>query len=903
MKNSLNNTLFLPKSTFDSKYKIKKETEILKFWEDIKLHQSFEENKDQKQQFFLLDGPPYANGKIHLGHFLNKALKDIILRFFRLKGYYAPFFCGWDTHGLPIEVEVQKKLKIINFSKENYQLFFDNCIDYVKEQIQLQKKDFQRIAISSSFQHNYFTFDKNYITYQLEIFLKLFQKNFLKRDLLPVFWCCKQKTALADAEVEYKIKKSDSLYFKLEIFNWKVHFDRKCYFLVWTTTPWTLIANRLLAINEKITYSLFKVKDYYIICQKNFLFAKIETFERYVKDISVEKLQKLLYIHPFFEKSQEVVLSDHVLEDEGTGVVHIAPSHGLDDYYLAKKHLIKDYHSAISNDGTMINFENNKFNLDLKNIFYLKANKLIIDTLKEQGYCEFYTEILHEYPYNWRDNSPLVYKETYQWFIDFDALKLEMLPELEKLDLRLKNMVFNRKNWCISRQRVWGVFLPIFYLNEKPLLDETIINFLINWQKNHSVYEWHLRDAKEILKENDILYQIYKDQNITKKNEIFDVWFDSGCAFYYFCQKYQLKAIDLVVEGQDQFRGWFNSSFIICFLLAKKPFANKILSHGFIVDDKKEKLSKSKGNFLSLDLLIEKYGVDTLRLAIALSNVQKNINISDSLLQNVQNNLKKIRNWLKFIHGNLSDFSKENLTILLEPEDYFVLKYLDVNILNLNVEEKFSFELLFSNIFYFFTNILSSFYFDFSKDVLYCEKKTSRRRIQIQSTLYLLLEKILQILSPVLVFTAEEMWQLFKNDNTSVFQSKFENNLKDIYQDFVDFSFWDEFFLLRDNILKEYENAKQNKLCTRIQQADLYIKLKDNKYLTLLKDQNKLKKWLLFSDVYFTEDTKNLVEYQNCYLSIKINKEKLKCNRCWNYFFKEDLTEEGICHKCIQNLA
>ena len=793
----------LPKTAFSMKANLPlREPEFLKFWDNINLYEELRKSRKGQEKFVLHDGPPYANGNIHMGTALNKILKDIIVKFHQMDGKDSVYVPGWDCHGLPIEWKIEEQYKKNKKNKNEVPIveFRKECRVFAEKWIDIHKDQFKRLGVIGDWENYYSTmsFDAEaQIVRELGKFLK---EGSLYRGFKPVLWSTVEKTALADAEVEYQDHKSDTIYASFKIKSTNVKELGGGEVIIWTTTPWTIPANKALAYNENLTYVLIKITDDGDFKDKAIIIAEA-LLESVTKDCNINKykiLKKFLgkefkgtvCRHPFFELGYDydipLLEANFVTTEQGTGIVHCAPSHGPDDFNLCLNNGIKAI-ETVDGDGK---YTNNV--LLFEGIHIFKANSLVIEKLKEQKKLLSNGELIHSYPHSWRSKAPLVHRATPQWFISMESHKLrdKALKAIDETTFypnkgkeRLKSMIETRPDWCVSRQRVWGVPLPIF-LNKKTkeiLVDDEVFENIAKIYEKEGSDCWFSDDPQKFLGKK------YVAEDYEKLSDIVEVWFDSGSTHSFVLEKRNdLKwPASMYLEGSDQHRGWFHSSLLqSCGTRGKAPFES-ILSHGFVVDGKGLKMSKSLGNVISPEDILKKYGADILRIWVASSNYAEDLRIDYGILDQHSDSYRKIRNTFRYLLGNLNDkfenidLEKINLEELPELEQFMLHK---IYCLNLEFEKYFKnydFHNLYKELLNFCTVDLSAFYFDIRKDCLYCDPKDSDKRKSTLILLNIILDSLLKWFAPILSFTTEEIFQLIsKNKKKYSFREIYELSKK-----------------------------------------------------------------------------------------------------------------------------
>ncbi|MDK2819520.1 MAG: isoleucine--tRNA ligase [Mycoplasmataceae bacterium] len=878
-KKDYKDTLNMPETNFSMRANLnEKEKHFRQQWLDKKIYSNLLARNIKNDRFILHDGPPYANGSLHIGHSFNKILKDIIVRFKSAQGFYSPFVPGWDTHGLPIE---NKMLQEMNVSHKNLNVsdLRESAAKYALSQIEIQKNQFKEFQLLSDFNNYYITSDKEYEVAQLKIFKKLALDGLIYRGLKPVFWSTSSQSALAEAEVEYHDHRSPSIFVSFNITKGNKFVNEGDKLIIWTTTPWTLIANAGVAVNEKYEYVKVEVNDSFYIVANKLLESLVETFKwNNYKIISIFKGKDLIkteYQLPLFlNQTAPVVSGHHVTLEAGTGLVHIAPLFGEDDFIIGKKNNLNMI-MHIEDDGT-INENGAKFS----GIFYEDANKDIGMFLEENKSLLSLKFIKHSYPHDWRTNKPIIFRGTPQWFVSIEKVKAKILLELKDVKFysewgykRISSMIENRNEWTISRQRSWGVPIIIFYdENKEVVINSEIFDYVIDLVSKYGSNIWYKKTTDELLPEK------FRNKNWTKENDIMDVWFDSGSSFAATNIFGEKPPFDLYFEGSDQYRGWFNSSLINSVAyIGKAPF-KALLSHGFVLDAKGNKMSKSKGNVVDPQKIISLYGADVLRLWAANSEYSNDVTIGDNIIKQNVEIYRKIRNTFRFLLANLNDYEFEEIV----KTDIHAL--IDERVENLKIKigshyEVFNFINIIKDINNFITD-LSSFYLSIIKDVLYAENKDNIERLMIQNNLYKILEFLLISLAPIIPTTTDEAYEFFnkKNKLDSVHLENFyKYSLK---ESFVLENVWKEFFETKDLIYKEIEIKIKNGDLKRTNEASVTMKLNSQ----FLKNLD-FRKLLMIGQ--FKEGESLLVSAF----------DSIKCQRCWNHFSIKDMKNE-LCDRC-----
>lgn len=888
-------TLNMPSTNFEMKANLNiKEPIIQEDWILNKLEKKIlQKNKATKKTFILHDGPPYANGNIHLGHALNKIIKDFIIRYKSMTGHWCKYIPGWDTHGLPIEQELQKK-RLSNTANATVVEKRKNCKNFAIENVYKQIDQFRRLGLLSEFDDIYLTCDLDYEIQQLKIFLKLITKKLVFQDLKPVYWSWSSLTALADAEIIYKDVSSDSIYFSFPVLDNNDYIKKNDRLLIWSTTPWTIPSNLAVAVNPKVVYCRIKVKDKTYILAKD-LMAEIalklewDTYEILVEFIG-KKIEYTKYINPLNNKKSFIILAAYVSDKNGTGLVHTAPGFGHDDYLACKKYGIKVF-CPINEYGKFTNEIKDK---DLIDKFYVDANPIIIDKLLKLNCLEKAEVITHAMAHDWRTKKQVIYRATKQWFINVAKIKPQIIKELSKVKsidkdiiTKMKDMINTREEWCISRQRFWGVPIPIIYdKDDIAIMDIKLISNIIEILNNEGISSWFRDDVKDFLTPS-----YNRSKKYYKEQDIMDVWFDSGVSYNVLIQNKINYPADLYFEGKDQFRGWFNSSLISSVAINNKAPYKYLLTHGFVLDENGNKMSKSLGNVIDPLEICQKYGADVLRLWICSSNYLEDVRISQEIILQSAELYRKIRNTLfKFILGNLNDYDyKFSKKAEFNSADKYVLFTLSQNLKNIQDSyENYDFKMIIKIISKHLLE-LSSWYFDYIKDSLYCDAKISNRRLTIQTVLYLILDNYLRVLAPIIPHSCEECYSFFnkKDKQKSIHLEEwsiYKSNFKD-----VNIDHWNDFFDIKNSILLELEKARNSKIIVTNSQA--YVTLTIANKLNFLPED--LKKYLNVAAIEIVYKTKGS-------MTIKIKNPKFnKCERCWNFLDSKYMSKkEHICLRC-----
>ena len=898
----------LPKTTFSMKANLPiKEPEILKFWENINLYDALRKSSKGSEKFVLHDGPPYANGNIHMGTALNKILKDIIVKFHQMDGKDSVYVPGWDCHGLPIEWKIEEEYKKNKRNKSEVPIveFRKECRAFAEKWIEIHKDQFKRLGVVGDWENYYSTMSYDAEAQIVRELSKFLKEGSLYRGFKPVLWSTVEKTALADAEVEYKDHKSDTIYASFSIKSSKIKELIDCNVIIWTTTPWTIPANRALAYNANLDYLIVKINDDGDFKNKKIIIAK-DLLNSVIKDCKIKDFKELkkftgrdfegtVCSHPFSDLGYDydipMLEARFVTTEQGTGIVHCAPSHGPDDFNLCLNNGIKAI-ETVDADGR---YTKNVALFEGSHIF--KSNSVVIEKLKDQKNLLSFGELIHSYPHSWRSKAPLVHRATPQWFISMESHKLrdKALKAINDTSFypskgkeRLRSMIETRPDWCVSRQRVWGVPLPIFVnkKTDKILIDDEVFENIANIYEKEGSDCWFSDDPQKFLGEK------YKSEDYKKLSDIVEVWFDSGSTHSFVLEKRKdLKwPASMYLEGSDQHRGWFHSSLLeSCGTRGRAPFES-ILSHGFVVDGKGLKMSKSLGNVIAPEDILKKYGADILRIWVASSNYAEDLRIDYSILDQHSESYRKIRNTFRYLLGNLNDNFEELNFKDIEPNNLPELEQLMLHKLyTLNNSfsahfKSYDFHNLYKELLNFCTVDLSAFYFDIRKDTLYCDPQNSNKRKSTLVLLNIILNSLLRWFAPILSFTTEEIYQLVSKRKKSVhlenfleFPKNFENlKLNDK---------WAQLIKIRDVCNISIEEKRASKVIGSSLEASLKIKL-SKKNLEIIEGID-LAELCITSSISVLESNSDDIDVETQ------KAEGNKCPVCWK-ISKEPCSRHGV---------
>ena len=897
-----NSTLHLPKTDFPMRAGLpKREPVQLSEWENAKMYEKIMERNEGKPLFILHDGPPYANGDIHMGHAMDKILKDFIIRYKNMSGFKAPYVPGWDTHGLPIESAILKKHKLDNVTTAEFR---DKCRDFAANFVDRQREQFKRLGGIGEWDNPYVTMRPEYEAVQIGIFGAMAQKGYIYKGLKPVYWCAHDKTALAEAEIEYQDIGNESIYVKFKVVDDKGKLSKyaaldKISFVIWTTTAWTLPGNLAICLNAELDYVLAEVGgECYVIAAELLESVQAAAGWDSVKKLAAFKGAELEYMtarHPFLERESLVILGGHVTAESGTGCVHTAPGHGADDFIIGQKYKL-DVITPVDANGVMTADA-----APFAGMFYAKAQDAIIESLKASGALLAQKHIEHSYAHCWRCKKPILFRATEQWFASVDAMKARALEEIDNVKWypswgkeRMTSMIRERADWCVSRQRKWGVPIPIFYCEkcEKPLINEATIKAVSALFAAKGSNAWFEMEASEILPKDTACE--CGCAAFTKETDIMDVWFDSGSSYAAVlkARDYLSFPADLYIEGNDQYRGWFNSSLLTSVAVFDEAPYRQVVSHGMILDGEGKKMSKSLGNVIPPLEVVDRYGADILRLWVSSSNYQEDVRISEAMLKQLSESYLKIRNTARFLLGNLAGFDpNENIPYdELLPLDRWVLSRLNDLTQKIRAAyDSYTFHTVYHALHSFCVTDLSNFYLDIIKDRLYCDKGVPRK--SAQTALYTLLNALTRLMAPILCFTAEEIYSYMpKTDSGSVFLTDMPSYCESLKLSADENKFWDKIIELRDVVNLELEKKRGDGVIGKSLEAHIKLSLDPASY-SLLKDAD-LKMLLIVSKVTLKEGDTVGVEVERA--------EGEKCSRCWCY---DEEVKDELCPRCSGVLA
>ena len=909
MSTDYKETLNLPQTNFPMKANlVEKEPSILKLWQENRIYEKLQEKNKQnnKGRFILHDGPPYANGHIHIGHALNKILKDIIVKYHSMIGQYSPFIPGWDCHGLPIELQVDKSL---GKEKETVDIFKKRqlCREYAEKFINIQRDEFIRLGVFGFWNNPYITMSNDYEAIIVKEFLTFVQNGYVYRGKKPVYWCPSCVTALADAEVEYYDKESPSIFVTFEI----VDLDKfpiknsPLYIVIWTTTPWTLPANLALAVNPEVDYVGLKSQKGIILVAKEAiknLKGKFEFEETPLFEIKGKELEGIKAKHPFIDRISKIVFADFVETGEGTGVVHIAPGHGEEDYDIGLKYGL-DIYAPVDDKG--------KFTKEIpyfagENVF--TANKAIIEHLKNLGALLWEGKITHSYPHCWRCKKPIIFRATTQWFISVthNNLREKALEEIDRVKWipswgreRIYSMVERRPDWCVSRQRSWGVPITLFVCKNCGYIvkDEKLFNKIYELVELEGSDVWFKINLEDLLP--NFKCPECGSSDFQKEKDILDVWFDSGVSHAAVLERNPNLSwpADMYLEGSDQHRGWFQSSLIASVGSKGKAPYRIVLTHGFTVDGQGRKMSKSLGNVIAPQEIIKQHGADIIRLWVSAEDYRDDIKLSKEILSQLTEAYRKIRNTLRYLLGNIYDYDGKNYEDhLLEIDQWAMMKLQKLIKRVKRAYENFEFHQVFHGVHNFCVTDMSAFYLDILKDRLYTFKADSSERRAAQWVLYNIANSLIRLIAPVLSFTAEEAWQHlpFKETESVFLAGMPEENDKYVNDELEEK--WEKLINIRDEVNKALEIKRQEKFIGNSLEAKIILNVKERLKEFIVPYFEFLPTLFIVSQV----EVKELSESEDKDFTITVEKaEGYKCQRCWNYSpMVGKLEISDVCPRC-----
>ena len=920
------NTLNLPETGFPMRGDLaKREPAMLQNWYDKELYRKIRQVKKGKKAFILHDGPPYANGKLHIGHAVNKIIKDIIIKSKGLSGYDSPYIPGWDCHGLPIEQKVEEQVGKPGV-KVTPAEFRQICRDYAASQVELQKADFIRMGVLGDWQNPYRTMNYDTEANIIRALGKVIKNGHLVKGAKPVYWCTDCMSALAEAEVEYYDKSSPAIDVKFKATDnqavankFGINTDLTINAVIWTTTPWTLPASRGIALNETVEYQLVQIND------KECLILAAELVESVMKRADItdwtilgschgKNLELLRFKHPFLDFDEPIVLGEHVTVDAGTGAVHTAPGHGAEDFIVGQKYGL-EVANPVGGNGCYLPGTG----AGLDGLFVFKANKVVVELLKERNALLHFENIEHSYPCCWRHKTPVIYRATPQWFISMDkqGLRAQSLKEIKQVrwipdwgQARIETMVANRPDWCISRQRTWGVPMTLFVHKETEELHPDTLELVEKVAKlveQNGIQAWWDADIKDLLGPDADDYR--------KVPDTLDVWFDSGSTFYSVVgvrPEFAGHEADMYLEGSDQHRGWFMSSLMLSTAIDNKAPYKQVLTHGFVVDGQGRKMSKSLGNIVTPQEVMNKLGADILRLWIASTDYSGEMSYSDEIIKRAADSYRRIRNTARFLLANLNGFDPAK--DMIKPEDMVVLDRWAVSMAKeaqeqiIQAYENYDFHKVVQRIMQFCSIEMGSFYLDIIKDRQYTAKSDSVARHSCQTALYHIAQAMVRWIAPILSFTADEIWQYIPaaEKQEFVFEDEWYTKLFTLSEsETLNSEYWAQILAIRSEVNKVLEQGRNDKVIGGALEAAVTLYANEDIMATLAKLENELRFVLLTSQASvkpLQAAPADAVQSDIDGLKIELAKAQGdKCPRCWHYTIDNDPTTH-LCKRCEENI-
>lgn len=918
-------TLNLPKTDFPMRANLpQREPEILSFWEEQDIYKLVQEANKGKPKFILHDGPPYANGDIHLGTTLNKVLKDMVVKFYSMSGYDAPYVPGWDTHGLPIEQQAIKNLKLNRHQIDAVE-FRERCAEYALKFVNIQRESFKRLGVRGDWNNPYLTLSPEYEAAQIGVFGEMAKKGYIYKGLKPVYWCSDCETALAEAEVEYQDKRSASIYVKFAVKDSKGLFDpQNAYVVIWTTTPWTIPANVAITLHPDFEYVLVRIGEDKLLMAKELYAQALEACGlqpgEIIQTFKGSDLEHVVCRHPLFERDSLVILGEHVTLEAGTGCVHTAPGHGLEDYEVGRRYNLPVI-SPLDNRGRFT-----EEGAQYHGLTYDEANKAVTKDLEQNGALLSLDFIQHQYPHCWRCKHPVIFRATEQWFASIDGFRKEALEAIKEVkwipawgEDRIHNMVAERGDWCISRQRTWGVPIPIFYCaecGEAIITDETIKHVQELFRK-HGSNIWFAKEANDLvppgLKCGKCGNQVFR-----KETDIMDVWFDSGSSHAAVLKDNPDLAwpADLYLEGSDQHRGWFNSSLSTAVATTGKAPYKSVLTHGYVVDEKGRKMSKSLGNGIDPLDVIKQMGADILRLWVASADYKRDVAASPNIMKQMTEAYRKIRNTCRFLLGNLYDFNPEQDKVayeqFLEIDRWALLKLHRLITKVTEAYRNYDFHVVYHSIHNFCVVDMSAFYLDIIKDRVYISRPDDPARRAAQTVMYEIIMALVRLITPILAFTSEEVWRYIPKQPGSPVSVQLAG-WPEVQEKYLDESLevkWNKLIEVREEVSKALELARQEKIIGNSLNAMVSVYADEDWYQFLKPMEKELATLFIVSavEVATMEKAPNnaiqAVDIEGLKLAVTVAPGE-KCERCWTYSPTVGQTAEHptICSRCAEVIA
>lgn len=915
----------LPATDFPMRASLpQREPETLAYWEEIKLYEELCKKNRGKKPFILHDGPPYANGDLHMGHALNKILKDIIIRYKNLSGYYAPYVPGWDTHGLPIEQQAIKKLGI-NRHEAGPVKFRRACREFALKNVENQKGQFKRLGVLGDWDHPYLTLTNDFVATQIEVFGEMAKRGLIYKGLKPVYWCPHCETALAEAEIEYAEDTTTSIYVKFEVTDDKGLFDGlgKVYFVIWTTTTWTLPGNVAVCLNADFDYSVVKFPngENYVLATELIDSVKaaagVEGECEILRSFKGSELELIECAHPFLDRKSLVIVGDHVTLDAGTGCVHTAPGFGAEDYIVCRNYPQLEIVVPVDSKGYQTEDAG-----EFAGLYYEESNEKILAKLTETGALLAAQKIVHQYPHCWRCDHPIIYRAADQWFASVDALKEDAVKAIKNVkwipawgEERITSMVVDRNDWCISRQRTWGVPIPIFYCADcgKELINDDTIKAVSDLFRTEGPDKWWELEADEILPAGTKCS--CGGTHFTKEHDIMDVWFDSGSSHKAVCGARDDLAYppDMYLEGNDQYRGWFQSSLLTSVAINGTAPYNTVITHGMIQDGEGRKMSKSKGNSISPKEITDQYGADVLRLWVVSADYRTDMRMSKEMLKQLSEGYRKIRNTARYILSNINDFDPNKDMVsyddMMELDRWAIMRLNKVIAKSVAAYENYEFHMLYNSILNFCIVDLSNFYLDILKSRLYTEKPDSYERRSAQSAMFMVLDALVKLLAPVLAFTSEEIWKFMPHTDGDEKRSVMFAEMPKVSEKYADEKLeadWEKLIAVRNDVNMALEPMRNAKIIGKSLDAEVTVYASGSLFKLLKAKEGELAEIFITSKATVCDGEAPVDAFVGEHVKVCAEASKYeKCGRCWVHSETVGTIEgfDGICADCVRKLT
>ena len=915
----------LPATDFPMRASLpQREPETLAYWEEIKLYEELCKKNRGKKPFILHDGPPYANGDLHMGHALNKILKDIIIRYKNLSGYYAPYVPGWDTHGLPIEQQAIKKLGI-NRHEAGPVKFRRACREFALKNVENQKGQFKRLGVLGDWDHPYLTLTNDFVATQIEVFGEMAKRGLIYKGLKPVYWCPHCETALAEAEIEYAEDTTKSIYVKFEVTDDKGLFDGlgKVYFVIWTTTTWTLPGNVAVCLNADFDYSVVKFPngENYVLATELIDSVKaaagVEGECEILRSFKGSELELIECAHPFLDRKSLVIVGDHVTLDAGTGCVHTAPGFGAEDYIVCRNYPQLEIVVPVDSKGYQTEDAG-----EFAGLYYEESNEKILAKLTEIGALLAAQKIVHQYPHCWRCDHPIIYRAADQWFASVDALKEDAVKAIKNVkwipawgEERITSMVVDRNDWCISRQRTWGVPIPIFYCADcgKELINDDTIKAVSELFRTEGPDKWWELEADEILPAGTKCS--CGGTHFTKEYDIMDVWFDSGSSHKAVCGARDdlVYPPDMYLEGNDQYRGWFQSSLLTSVAINGTAPYNTVITHGMIQDGEGRKMSKSKGNSISPKEITDQYGADVLRLWVVSADYRTDMRMSKEMLKQLSEGYRKIRNTARYILSNINDFDPNKDMVsyddMMELDRWAIMRLNKVIAKSVAAYENYEFHMLYNSILNFCIVDLSNFYLDILKSRLYTEKPDSYERRSAQSAMFMVLDALVKLLAPVLAFTSEEIWKFMPHTDGDDKRSVMFAEMPKVSEKYADEKLeadWEKLIAVRNDVNMALEPMRNAKIIGKSLDAEVTVYASGSLFKLLKAKEGELAEIFITSKATVCDGEAPVDAFVGEHVKVCAEASKYeKCGRCWVHSETVGTIEgfDGICADCVRKLT